>query len=149
MEVHAANGYLLDQFIQDVTNKRTDEYGGSIEKRARFTLEVLEAVTKVVGQSRASIRISPWGGYNGTHYHRNCDKHCNSRTYSGMRMPDPRPGFGYLVSQIAARFPGLAYLHVVEPRTEAGFDRVVQEGEVRFVECGYCQVLLMNLLLGQ
>lgn len=66
VEIHGANGYLIDQFIQDVANKRTDEYGGSIENRARFPLEVLDAVTGTIGQSRTAIRLSPWGRYNGT-----------------------------------------------------------------------------------
>lgn len=66
VEVHGANGYLIDQFTQSVTNKRTDEYGGSIEKRARFALEVIEAVSKEIGQERTGIRLSPWGRFNGT-----------------------------------------------------------------------------------
>ena len=66
VEIHGANGYLIDQFIQDVTNKRADEYGGSVENRVRFPLEVLEAVTGAIGQSRTAIRFSPWGRYNGT-----------------------------------------------------------------------------------
>ena len=59
--IHAANGYLIDQFLQDVTNKRTDEYGGTIENRARFALEVVEAITKAIGEDRTAIRVSPWG----------------------------------------------------------------------------------------
>ena len=59
--VHGSNGYLLDQFLQDMSNKRTDEYGGSIENRARFALEVLEAITKSIGEDRTAIRVGPWG----------------------------------------------------------------------------------------
>ena len=59
------HGYLIDQFTQDVSNNRTDDYGGSIENRARFTLEVLEACLKAVGASRVAIRFSPWEFYNG------------------------------------------------------------------------------------
>ena len=59
--VHGANGYLIDQFLQDVSNKRTDEYGGSIENRTRFALEILEAVTASIGEDRTSIRVGPWG----------------------------------------------------------------------------------------
>ena len=55
----------LDQFIQDVSNKRTDEYGGSIENRARFALEILDAVTTAVGQNKTAIRLSPWSKYQG------------------------------------------------------------------------------------
>lgn len=69
IEIHAANGYLVDQFLQDVTNKRTDESGGSIENRARFALEILEAVTDAIGQERTAIRLSPWGRFNGASSH--------------------------------------------------------------------------------
>lgn len=65
VEVHGAHGYLIDQFIQDVCNKRTDEYGGSIENRSRFALEVLDAVTKAVGQEKTGIRLSPFSDFNG------------------------------------------------------------------------------------
>jgi NADPH2 dehydrogenase len=66
VEIHNANGYLLDQFVQDVSNNRPDEYGGSIENRARFSLEIVEAVEKEVGQTRMGIRFSPWGQVQGT-----------------------------------------------------------------------------------
>lgn len=66
VEVHAANGYLLDQFLHDRSNIRTDAYGGSVENRTRFPLEVAEAVVKAVGQKKTALRISPWGTYNGT-----------------------------------------------------------------------------------
>lgn len=59
--IHGSNGYLIDQFLQDVSNRRTDEYGGSIESRTRFPLEILEAVTKSIGEDRTAIRLSPWG----------------------------------------------------------------------------------------
>lgn len=60
IEVHAANGYLCDQFTQDVTNKRTDEFGGSIEGRCKFVLEIMREVCRAVGQDRAAVRFSPW-----------------------------------------------------------------------------------------
>ncbi len=66
VEVHAANGYLLDQFVQDVANNRTDEYGGSIDNRARFALEILDAVVKKIGAERTGFRISPWSNFQGT-----------------------------------------------------------------------------------
>ncbi|KAG1742294.1 uncharacterized protein EDB91DRAFT_1236950 [Suillus paluster] len=91
VEIHGANGYLIDQFIQDVTNHRTDEYGGSIEHRARFALEVADAVVEAVGAERTGFRISPWGIFN------------------GMGMADPKP------HQLRKR--KLAYIHVVEPQT--------------------------------
>ncbi|KAH9942532.1 NADH:flavin oxidoreductase/NADH oxidase [Epithele typhae] len=97
VEVHGANGYLVDQFLQDVLNTRTDEYGGSIENRARFALEVMDTIVGAVGESKAAIRLSPWS------------------TYQDMRMEDPVPQFTYLVDQFKQRFPKLAYLHVVAP----------------------------------
>ncbi|EEB93949.1 hypothetical protein MPER_07326 [Moniliophthora perniciosa FA553] len=98
VEVHGANGYLIDQFIQDVTNHRTDEYGGSIENRSRFALEVLDAVVKAVGPRKTGIRLSPWNGF------------------QDMRMQDPKPQFTHLVTEIRKAHPSLAYIHVVEPR---------------------------------
>ena len=65
VEIHNANGYLPDQFLQDVSNNRTDEYGGSIENRARFGLEVIDAVTKAVGEKIVGIRFSPWSEFQG------------------------------------------------------------------------------------
>ena len=100
VELHGANGYLPDQFLQDVTNKRTDEYGGSIENRARFHLEVIEAIVAAVGQKKAAVRLNTWG------------------RYQDMRMKDPVPQFSYLTEQLKERFPDLAYVHVV---SEAAF----------------------------
>ncbi|KAI0342347.1 FMN-linked oxidoreductase [Trametopsis cervina] len=111
VEVHAANGYLLDQFIQDVSNKRTDAYGGSIENRARLPLEVLDAVTAKVGAEKVGFRVSPWG------------------RYGNMRMEDPIPQFSYLIQQISEKLPNLAYIHVVEPRMEGYLDRKAEAGE--------------------
>lgn len=65
VEIHGANGYLIDQFTQDMSNKRTDEYGGSIENRTRFALDVTDAVCKAIGESKTGIRLSPWGAFNG------------------------------------------------------------------------------------
>ncbi|KAK0194721.1 hypothetical protein F5146DRAFT_1102141 [Armillaria mellea] len=98
VEVHGANGYLIDQFLQDVSNKRTDEYGESIKNRARFGLEVLEAVVKAIGPRCTGIRVSSWS------------------TAQDMGMQDPVPTFSYFVSEIKRRHPDLAYLHIVEPR---------------------------------
>ena len=66
VEIHAASGYLPDQFLQSITNQRTDEYGGSVENRLRFVLEVIDAVVKVVGANRVGIRISPYLTMNST-----------------------------------------------------------------------------------
>ncbi|KAJ3976319.1 hypothetical protein EV361DRAFT_326585 [Lentinula raphanica] len=103
VEVHGANGYLVDQFLQDVSNDRTDEYGGSIENRARFALEVMDAIVKAVGPERAAIRISPWS------------------RFQGMRMKDPKPQFRYFVEQLKKAHPQLSYIHVIEPRID-GFE---------------------------
>ncbi|KAJ7117178.1 NADH oxidase family-domain-containing protein [Mycena epipterygia] len=65
VEIHSANGYLPDQFLQDVTNKRTDDYGGSIENRARFVLEILGAVVSAIGAEKTAIRFSPWSPFQG------------------------------------------------------------------------------------
>ncbi|KAI0818987.1 FMN-linked oxidoreductase [Irpex lacteus] len=111
VEVHAANGYLLDQFVQDVANHRTDEYGGSIENRARFALEILDAVVKKIGAERTGFRISPWSNF------------------QDMRMKDPIPTFSYIVQQIAERYPNFAFLHVIEPRVDASTDRTPSEEE--------------------
>jgi len=96
VELHGANGYLVDQFLQDGTNKRTDRYGGSVENRARFLLEATAALVSVWGGDRVGVRLAPSG--------RN----------AGMFDSDPHTTFGYAAEQLN-RF-GLAYLHIVEPR---------------------------------
>lgn len=93
-EIHGANGYLIDQFLRDGTNRRTDRYGGNIENRARFLLEVTEAVAEVWGADRVGVRLSPLG------------------TFNGMSDSDPRATFGHAVAQLDRL--GLAYLHLVE-----------------------------------
>src|SRR6185369_9808444 len=94
-EIHAANGYLIDQFLEDTTNTRTDAYGGSVEKRARFLLDVTEAVVRVWGADRVGVRLSPRG------------------TFNSMGDSDPATTFSYAVERLS-RY-GLAYLHLVEP----------------------------------
>lgn len=71
-----ANGYLPDQFLQDVSNTRTDSYGGSVENRARFTLEVVDAVVKAIGPERVGIRLSPWSTFQGLCYYNVCALSC-------------------------------------------------------------------------
>ncbi|KAJ7620054.1 NADH:flavin oxidoreductase/NADH oxidase [Roridomyces roridus] len=100
VEIHGANGYLLDQFLHDRSNVRTDTYGGSIENRVRFPLEVVEAVVNAVGETKTGFRISPWG------------------TFNDMQFDEPKPTFTHLVTELRDRFPKLAYLHVVEPRVD-------------------------------
>ena len=68
VELHAANGYLLDQFLQTTTNERTDEYGGSVDNRVRFPLEVVNAVVEAIGAERTAVRVSPWSTFQGEDY---------------------------------------------------------------------------------
>lgn len=98
VEVHSANGYLLDQFLHDGSNQRTDEYGGSIENRARLLMDVTDAVVSVWGSDRVGVRLSPMG------------------TLNSISDPDPEALFRYVVSTLN-RFD-LAYLHLVEPRLD-------------------------------
>ncbi len=107
VEIHSANGYLLDQFLQDGSNKRTDEYGGSVENRSRFLLEVVAAVASVWGGERVAVRIGPGG------------------TWNGMSDSNPEPLFTYVAEQLN-RF-GLAYLHIIEPRVKGNI--VIHEGQ--------------------
>ncbi|MFT5659007.1 MAG: N-ethylmaleimide reductase [Gammaproteobacteria bacterium] len=104
VEIHAANGYLLDQFLKNGSNHRSDNYGGSIENRARLVLEVVAAVSEVMGGGNVGIRISPSGRFN------------------SMSESDPQPLFNYLVEQLNAY--DLAYLHVIESfaGSDDGFD---------------------------
>ncbi|MCB9988196.1 MAG: alkene reductase [Rhodospirillales bacterium] len=95
VEVHSANGYLLDEFLRDGANERTDEYGGSLENRARLLLQVVQAVTKAIGADKVGVRISPTNPKN------------------DMNDSDPAALFSYVAAQLD-QF-GLAYLHVMEP----------------------------------
>jgi len=96
VEVHAGNGYLIDQFLQDGSNKRTDEYGGSIENRARLLFEVVEAMVSAWTHDRVGVRITPSG------------------TFNAMSDSDPEALHAH-VAEGLNRF-GLAYLHIIEPR---------------------------------
>ena len=97
VEVHGANGYLIDQFLRDGTNKRIDAYGGSIENRTRFLLEVVDAVTAAVGAERTGLRISPQNGQN------------------DIADSDPQRLFDHVASALSGK--GLCYLHVIEGDT--------------------------------
>lgn len=96
VELHNANGYLADTFLQDGTNQRTDAYGGSIAKRARFSLEVVEVFASVWGAARVGVRVSPSG------------------RWGAISDSDPQATFGYFAERLNDY--GLAYLHVIEPR---------------------------------
>ncbi|GAA4028736.1 alkene reductase [Actimicrobium antarcticum] len=102
VEIHAANGYLLDQFLRDKTNQRTDEYGGSIENRARLLLEVTAAVVEVWGGDSVGIRISPLS------------------KFGDIDDSNPQPLFTYVVEQLNAF--NLIYLHVIEGETGGARD---------------------------
>lgn len=128
VEIHAANGYLIDQFLQSKTNQRTDCYGGSIENRFRFLKEILEAIVTVWPANRVGVRLSPNGNFN------------------DMGSSDFRETFTYAAGQLNAY--GLAYLHVVdglafgfhqqgEPMTLPEF-RAVFAGPL-MGNCGYTQ----------
>jgi N-ethylmaleimide reductase len=97
VEIHAANGYLIDQFLRDQTNKRSDGYGGSMENRSRFLMEVVDSVTAAVGADRTGVRISPQNGQN------------------DIADSNPQPLFDYVVKQLSGK--GLAYLHTIEGDT--------------------------------
>ena len=99
VEIHAANGYLIDQFLQDGSNRRTDSYGGSVENRMRFLLEVVDAVAGVWDADRIGVRIAPGGGFN--------DMHDSDRWTM----------FTAVAQAVAQR--QVAYLHVVEPRVRS------------------------------
>jgi N-ethylmaleimide reductase len=107
VEIHGANGYLPDQFLQDGSNKRTDIYGGPIENRARFLLEVTKAVISVWGPQRVGVRLAPSG------------------TYGSMHDSDPAATFGYVAQQLNRL--KIAYLHVVEPRIKG--TELIKEGQ--------------------
>ncbi|MBD8164571.1 alkene reductase [Erwinia persicina] len=107
VEIHGANGYLLEQFLKDGANQRTDEYGGSVENRARLLLEVAAAVSQEIGAGRTGVRISPVSPAN------------------AISCSDPQPQYNYLAEKLDAL--GIVYLHVVEgatggPRDNAPFD---------------------------
>ena len=105
VEIHGANGYLVDQFLKTGSNHRTDDYGGSIENRARFLLEVVRAVTSAVGGGRTGIRLAP------------------VTTSNDAYDADPQPLFEYVIAQLATLH--LAYVHIIEGAT--GGPRVVPD----------------------
>lgn len=102
VEIHGANGYLIDQFLRDGSNRRTDAYGGSIENRARFLLEVVDAVISAWEAGRVGIRLSPWGGFN------------------DMADSQTAELFRHAARQLGTR--GIGYIHLVEPRADQNSD---------------------------
>ncbi len=115
VEIHSANGYLLDQFLQDGSNHRTDAYGGSIENRARLLMEVADAVIAVWGADRVGVRLAPYG------------------TFGDMSDSNPLTLFSYVLEQLSAR--QIAYAHLVEPRVgNAGANAPLDASAVRTAE---------------
>ncbi|WP_454686242.1 alkene reductase [Agrobacterium leguminum] len=110
VEIHAANGYLIEQFLKSSTNQRTDDYGGSIENRARFLLEVVDAVAEEIGAGRTGIRLSPVTPAN------------------DIFEADPQPLYNYVAEQLSKR--NLAFIHVVEGAT--GGPRDFKQGDKPF-----------------
>ena len=112
VEIHSANGYLLDQFLQDKTNQRTDEYGGSIENRVRLLGEVIESVAKVFPSNRIGVRLSPYGSFN------------------DMADSDPIALFNAVIQKLNGY--NLAYLHMIEPRSTSagGGDQVFEDAPI-------------------
>ncbi|RYC62078.1 hypothetical protein CHU98_g4138 [Xylaria longipes] len=102
VELHCANGYLADQFLQDTSNQRNDEYGGNVENRSRFMDDTMKAVVKAIGSERVGLRLSPWS------------------TFQGMRMENPIPQFADVINK-ASRL-NLAFLHLVESRVLGAID---------------------------
>lgn len=96
IELLAGQGHLIEQFLQNGSNRRTDRYGGPVENRTRFLAEIVEAVSTVWGADRVGVRISP------------------SSTFNGMSDSDPRTLFRYVAQRLNDL--GIAYLHVIEPR---------------------------------
>lgn len=108
VEIHGANGYLLDQFLQDGSNKRTDDYGNSIENRSRFLLEVVDSVVGIWGKGCVGVRLSPYG------------------TFNDMSDSDPISLFKYVLTKLNDR--QIAYVHMIEPRaTSAGGADMIME----------------------
>lgn len=104
IEIHGANGFLIDQFLRDGANRRRDTHGGPIENRARFLLEIVDAVSQVFGPERIGVRVSPHA------------------TADGMGDSAPRATFEYVARQLSAR--AIAYLHLIEPVTTPEPDRL-------------------------
>lgn len=102
VEIHGANGYLIDQFLKDRVNDRTDKYGGSLENRCRFPLEVVKAVAEEIGADRVGIRLSPFADYND----------------SGDSNPE---ALGLFMVESLNQC-GILYCHVIEPRMVTQFD---------------------------
>ncbi|WP_223897668.1 alkene reductase [Sulfurovum sp. TSL1] len=123
IEIHGANGYLIDQFIKDGTNKRTDAYGGGIENRSRFLFEVVSAVCEAIGSEKTALRLSPSG------------------TFNSMTDTDPHGDFTYICKKLNDH--DLAYLHVID-----ALDEDIRHGanvvELQALRNAYKGILITN-----
>ncbi|MCT7952656.1 alkene reductase [Ancylothrix sp. C2] len=125
VEIHAANGYLIDQFLEDSTNHRTDRYGGDLENRARFLMEIVEAVTSVWGANKVGVRLSPAG------------------TFNSMSDSNPQALFSYVAEALNPY--GLAYLHLIEPRPDE--NSVSEDSEHSPLTCDYFRSIFKGTII--
>lgn len=124
VEIHAANGYLLDQFIRSNSNARTDDYGGSVENRLRLPLQVVEAVTEVWGGKRTGIRVSPTGSFN------------------GMHDDDPITTYGTFAERLENT--GIAFIEVVEDSFQGNHASGRPEPVIDAIRAGFSGVYIGN-----
>jgi N-ethylmaleimide reductase len=122
VELHGANGYLLEQFVRPNSNQRTDGYGGAIENRSRFVLEVAEAVIGAIGKDKVGIRLSPFGVFN------------DMPPYPAMESD-----YAYLAGQLNAR--GLLYIHLVD-HSSMGAPAVPESIRVMLRQLSHCALIL-------
>lgn len=122
VEVHSANGYLLDEFLRDGANKRTDEYGGSIANRARFPLEVVRAVADAIGKDRTGVRISPL------------------TPFGDLADSTPNETFAHYVAELSTL--GIAFLHVIEGST--GGDRTLPGVDYAALRASFSGAYIVN-----
>jgi N-ethylmaleimide reductase len=122
VEIHSAHGYLLDEFIRDGANTRTDGYGGSVEKRARLILEVTSAVAEEIGAERTGVRISPVSPVN------------------EMWATDPQTQFNYVVEKLSAL--DIVYIHVIEGTT--GGPRDIPHFDYKALRCKFKNTYIAN-----
>ncbi len=123
VEIHSANGYLLDQFLRDGTNQREDEYGSNIENRSRFLLEVIQAVTAEIGSDKVGVRLSPSG------------------TFNDMSDSNPQEHFTYVCKKISDF--NLAYLHIIDA-LEGDIKHGATVVELQVLRDAYKGVLVTN-----
>ena len=123
VEIHGANGYLIDQFLRDGTNTRDDDYGGSIEKRSRLLFEIVEGVSAAIGARRTGVRLSPSG------------------TFNDMSDSDPQSHFAYVCKRLSGY--GLAYLHIVDA-LEGDIRHGANVVDLRVLRDAYEGVLVAN-----